>query len=66
LDLVALWNDPRVNVAHYETCPPNQLVDAIRRKIHYLHSQLAAKINMGIFDQQLWQIDFNTQLFNNY
>jgi ankyrin repeat protein len=66
LDIVALWNDPRVNVDNYAACQLNQLVNAIREKIHYLSTQLAAKINLGDFGPQLWRIDANTQLLDNY
>jgi hypothetical protein len=65
-DLVAIWNDPRINVHNYRACQLNQLVNAIRRKIHYLLTYLAAKTNLGDFDPQLRRIDANTQLLDNY
>jgi hypothetical protein len=60
--------DPRVNVNSYEHYPVNLLVDAIRRKIHFLLNQLGINVSdlPGAFVNKLHIIDTNTQLFDNF
>jgi ankyrin repeat protein len=63
--LVSLSLDPRINVANYG-CPLNLIIDAIRRKIHYLFTKVATKMDLGVFTPKLQQIDAYTQLYDNY
>ncbi|MDR1590865.1 MAG: ankyrin repeat domain-containing protein [Puniceicoccales bacterium] len=63
-----LLRDDRVNVSDYQHCPINELIDAIRRKIHFLLNQLGIDLSAlpSACVGQLQGIDANTLLFNKY
>ncbi|MDR0590683.1 MAG: ankyrin repeat domain-containing protein [Puniceicoccales bacterium] len=65
INLVGLSIDPRVNVANPRTCGMNQLIDAVRRKIHFLFNQLGMPIP-DPYVLQLQIINYNTQLYNDF
>ncbi|MDR3317643.1 MAG: hypothetical protein LBS71_02450 [Puniceicoccales bacterium] len=61
----ALLRDPRVNV-NYDQCEINELIDAIRRKIHFLLNELDVDLSGSELGQPLQVLDRNTQLFGNF
>ncbi|MDR0740526.1 MAG: ankyrin repeat domain-containing protein [Puniceicoccales bacterium] len=60
--------DPRVNVNDYYHCPINQLVDASRRKIHFILNESGIDISdlPRTSVDQLRKIDANIQLYNAF
>jgi hypothetical protein len=61
-----ILGDRRVNVANYASCKISDLINAVRRKIEFISSDLDVNLSAFHFEDRLKKLDSNTQLFDAF